>query len=234
MLIDTHCHCIGQYPEACARSSCWPDTFFLMTTRLREWDIVAAMASSEIVPSFGIHPWYVDQHLDLLPHMNCHDRLDNGNVLIQQLDHYRNALSGRIVIGEIGLDFGDKYKHSKEAPIAFFKVFMEYAGMYRLPVSVHCVKAHGFFLEYLTSLAASNKLPSALIMHSYSGSAEMTKSLVLLSQTKTFESKLFFSFSNLVNGRSLKRTVSDLAASFSRCIKFKLYPSGSSFKMFNS
>lgn len=117
-------------------------------------------------------------------------------------------------IGEIGLDklfripsngyYGNpshsetvKLTPSKvtmEHQLALFKRQLKLAEDMNLPVSLHCVKAHGAFFDSLVN--SYLKIP-VIILHSYTGSAEQAKAWIR--QTAKQERQLKFLFSNYIN-----------------------------------
>lgn len=127
-------------------------------------------------------------------------------------------------IGEIGLDklfriptngfYGNQSSPLKDTDVKLSpcKVTMKHqelvfvrqlsiANELRKPVSLHCVKAHGLLYE----LAAKRLQPNipAMTLHSYSGSVDQATMWVREFSKK--ESKLYFSFSNYINGVEAKR-----------------------------
>lgn len=129
--------------------------------------------------------------------------------------------SGRIFgIGEIGLDkifkipssgyFGNvnytdvsltKSKVSIDHQLAVFCRQMELADRLKVPVSLHCVKAHGPLYD---TVARNYIHCSNVILHSYSGSGDQAQRWV--NDFKKLKRKLSFSFSDFVNGKEEKNS----------------------------
>ena len=123
-------------------------------TRENDWPTVLKLARQHefIVPSFGYHPWYLDQRTS-----------DWESRLQEHLDAIPSA------VGEIGLDRWMK-NHDREMQERMFVTQLRIAAERNLPVSIHCLKAWGPLLELLQY----NPLPDrGFLLHSYGGSAEM-------------------------------------------------------------
>ena len=87
-----------------------------------------------------------------------------------------------IAIGECGLDFSrGKSPELRARQVAAFRGHAELARETGLPLSIHCVKAHGVLLELLREQPLP---PSA--MHAYSGSAELAGQLAKLGHYISF------------------------------------------------
>jgi TatD DNase family protein len=83
-----------------------------------------------------------------------------------------------------------------------FREQIELAADLQRSVVIHCVASHGKLLNILQDIALKRKekeliLPSSLILHSYSGSADMIKSFLALE--KVAKVRVFFSY----NGKQL-------------------------------
>lgn len=117
-------------------------------------------------------------------------------------------------IGEVGLDklfripsngfYGNpKYaetvkltpsKVTMEHQLALFNRQLKLAEDMNLPVSLHCVKAHGAFYDALVN--SYLKIP-VIILHSYTGSVEQAQAWIR--QTAKQQRQLKFLFSNYIN-----------------------------------
>ena len=142
-----------------------------------DWEEVAALAlvHREIVPFFGIHPWFSDTVTD-----GWH----------QRLQAVADALEQPSGIGETGLD--------RSCPIDFetqqrlFMAHLELAAQRNWPVAVHCVKAWGPMVDLLLEFSRQRSLPP-LMIHSFTGSTEIMKRLTALG--------CFISYSETLAGR---------------------------------
>lgn len=134
-----------------------------------DWRRVAELARNHpdlIIPSFGLHPWYV------------HERgPDWQGTLAKWLDRTPGA-----VVGEIGLDRW-KPQLSYEAQEEVFVVQLRMALQRRLPASIHCLKAWG----RLQALLQSESTPgSAFLLHSFGGPVEMIQPLAAIGSYFSF------------------------------------------------
>ena len=113
-----------------------------------DWDKIAVLAEEfpqQIIPAFGLHPWYIGQALP-----GWEERLAGF------LSRFPAAL-----VGETGLD---KLK-GIAAPLQeqFFLEHIRLAGEFDRPLIIHAVKA-AEWLEKFWQL-----LPSKFVLHSFSG-----------------------------------------------------------------
>ena len=120
-----------------------------------DWNKVIMLAEqyTEVIPAFGIHPWYIDCIAD-----------DWQNKLDTYLQKHPLAW-----VGECGIDRLKNPDTDLQAQI--FKFHAESANKYHRPLIVHCVKADAEMAK-LCSL-----LPQRTIFHSFTGSAEWGKFL---------------------------------------------------------
>ena len=127
-------------------------------TRPEDWGSVLALAEGhkEIVPCFGLHPWFLDKAragwLDLLE------------------DFLTRAPS---CVGEIGLDYAVDTDPGKQE--AAFRAQLQLAKKLKRPVSIHCVKAWGRLLAII-----KEEQPPAFMLHAYGGPPEMVNNLARL------------------------------------------------------
>jgi TatD DNase family protein len=183
IFFDSHCHLqderygdtagavIGRARNAGVKNmSCCAASF-------HEWDRIAVLASSYncVIPSFGIHPWYLDSAPENWPDM----------------------LRGRLLsmpsgVGETGLDFTIE-KFSRDMQENFFRAHIRIANELDRPVSIHCRKAWQRLIGIL-----NEECPRCRgLVHSYSGAAEMVPMLESLG--------LYISFSGAITGSNNKR-----------------------------
>ena len=146
-----------------------------------DWDAVADLARRHpdfILPSFGIHPWYV------------HERTATWK---DRLNRYLDEVPGAVV-GEIGLDrwilecppaaragiSPELARHQAASLPEQEEVFGEQlriAADRNLPASLHCLQAWGAMAERLRS---GPRPACGFLLHSYGGPAEMVASLARL------------------------------------------------------
>lgn len=133
---------------------------------------VTADSTLEIVPAFGVHPWWAHE---LDP--------DNLKPLRDILTRYPAAS-----LGEIGLC---KSARGKQVPVdvqvAAFRAQLELASELKRTCVLHCVGYYGKLLELLLSIGrAGKRLPPVLVLHSYSGPPDMMRSFLALPDTRVF------------------------------------------------
>lgn len=125
-----------------------------------DWRAVAALARTYpdlVIPSFGLHPWYVAEQDPA-----WRTRLEDC------LGHLPAA-----AVGEIGLDLwkpGLAYEGQEEA----FVFQLRLAAERQRPVSIHCLRAWGRLAELLR---ANPRPACGFLLHSYGGPKEMVEAL---------------------------------------------------------
>ena len=126
-----------------------------------DWPLVAELSKRfpEVLPSFGYHPWYLQERTD---HWQKN--------LVQLLDETPS------VVGEIGLDRWKPdlpYDGQEEA----FTWQLRAAAERNLPASIHCLQAWGRLHELLRDHPRPKR---GFLLHSYGGSKEMVEPLAKL------------------------------------------------------
>lgn len=126
-----------------------------------DWPQVLALAQAQpmVLPSFGYHPWYIEERTPDWQATLC---------------RYLDAVPG--AVGEIGLDRwkpGLSYTDQESV----FVTQLRLAAERNLPVSIHCLQAWGKLL----ALLRTNPRPArGFLLHSYGGSAELVAPLAKL------------------------------------------------------
>jgi TatD DNase family protein len=126
-----------------------------------DWAEVAALAGrySQVIPSFGYHPWYV------------RERSPNWQQNLQQ--YLESQPAG---VGEIGLDRWIKdYDLADQETVFLWQ--LRFAAERNLPVSIHCLKTWGRLAELLRS---EPRPACGFLLHSYGGPREMIRPLAEL------------------------------------------------------
>jgi TatD DNase family protein len=131
----------------------------------------------KIVNFIGIHPWSFNEF--------SLEELEKR--LIENPD---------IHVGEIGVDKLVQNTCSATQYV-FFEKQMDLAVKYNRKVSIHCVRDHGYLVDYFRRIG--DNCPKKIMFHSFSGSAEISRQLLKMKQSDRF----YFSFSIFVNGRYL-------------------------------
>ncbi len=160
-MIDAHCHLQDpQIPQTRIAEiiaegiAAGIQTWVVNGTRESDWPRVAELADrypEHILPSFGLHPWYVSERTS-----------EWQDSLIDYLDRYPAA-----GVGEIGLDRWVR-GHDIAEQLPLFQQQWRLAVEWQRPITVHCLKAWGHLDQALSDLPAS-----AYLLHSYSGPVEM-------------------------------------------------------------
>lgn len=204
-LFDAHCHLqderlTGCLPAVLSRADkAGVKRMLCCGCHERNWDAVRGLASDhpEIVPSFGIHPWYLQGRTEGWP--ACNPVVADSTA--GRLETLERFLVGQPSgVGEIGLDHatGDR---SDEEQAEVFIAQLRLARRLRRPVSLHCRKAWGQLLEILSR---EGGVGWGGLIHSYSGSAELVGPLE--------EMGLYISFSGVITRSGNKRSRQALAA----------------------
>lgn len=145
-------------------------------THETDWPDVAALARQHafVVPSFGLHPWYV------------------GNASARWRDTLQQFLDThpRAGLGEIGLDRwmlerakpdDPRLAGLRRASLAeqreAFAAQLALAVARGRAVTIHCIDAWGALLDTLRS---TPRLPRGFLLHAYGGSAEMVRDFAAL------------------------------------------------------
>lgn len=154
-LIDTHCHlndpvfaetlpAVLERARAAGVRACVVPAYD--GPSLARTSQVASLYPGEILPAYGLHPWFVSSGADLM--------------------EVRNRLQGQdaVAVGEIGLDASDGCP-PLDLQISFFRAQLDLAAALGLPVLIHCRKAYDAL--YACLLPYRGRLQG--ILHSYSG-----------------------------------------------------------------
>ncbi|MDX2012521.1 MAG: TatD family hydrolase [Myxococcaceae bacterium] len=170
-MIDSHCHLDMPRFEA-DRSDVLERAWAAGVTGLvvpgvapSTWNALLEWPSRDrrVQVGLGIHPQF-------LPELDARD--DEKH--LAELD----TLLGRgvaVAVGECGLDGPTRERVPMERQLRVLKAHFALARKHRLPLLMHCLRAHPELLKLLES----EPVPEAgLLMHSYSGSADLTKKYV--------------------------------------------------------
>jgi len=184
MLIDSHLHLqdpvfLPDFPDVLKRArDAGVRVMICNATSEKDWNRVRELAEQipEIVPCFGVHPWYLTHRQS-----GWQDRL---SALLQTVPS---------AIGEAGLDrwYEDRDEKQQEE---VFRDQLELARYHRRPIMVHCLKAWGWLQKVLGEVG---ELPAGFLLHAYGGPVELIRPLS--------EKGAFFSFAgNVLDERKVR------------------------------
>jgi TatD DNase family protein len=136
-------------------------------TREDDWPRVLALAQArpDIVPCFGLHPWFVSQKTAAW--LSC---------LEQMLVSWPSG------VGEIGLDRWIRPRDESDQENVF-GMQLRVASKYGRPAMIHCVRAWDRLSRVL---AEEGPFPAGLLIHAFGGSVELGKSLVQMGAYLSF------------------------------------------------
>ncbi|KAF1794405.1 hypothetical protein PC129_g462 [Phytophthora cactorum] len=194
-LIDAHCHL---HDERLWSSGSPPSrhTFKSVLSRVRkayvthvvscatherDWRVLEQLMEQQkdnnslnIVPAFGIHPWWAQEVSPMT--------LDGLKPLRTILTRYPAAS-----VGEIGLCKSARGRHVPvDVQVEAFRAQLEIAAELERACVLHCVGYYGKMLKILQDTGQSGRLPPVLVLHSYSGPPDMMRSFLTLRDTRVF------------------------------------------------
>jgi TatD DNase family protein len=151
---------------------------FLNSVEPAEWSWLATKAEAygNIIPFFGIHPWFTDR-----------DHPPNWESLLSE----KLALQPWYQVGEIGIDrIKAKYEPERyplERQVDIFTRQMEIAASHGRFVAVHCVRAWDLVLPILEKFKGRVRG----IMHYFSGSEDIMFKVIDLGYFTSFLSTVY-------------------------------------------
>jgi Tat protein secretion system quality control protein TatD with DNase activity len=194
MNYDAHNH-VHDTPDLLINHKLRTTRMCLMGVHPADWPTVIACHLSDpdrFDMSFGIHPWFAHRYTLDGPHWTYLEAL---------LGEYPSAHVGEIGLDRVAVDPTTKLRYPFDHQLAVCRLQMELAARYDRPVNMHCVRAHGHLLDLLRGW--TSPYPRAIILHSYSGSADVLKALLKL---KGVGERVYVSVSSVVSMRSPKWT----------------------------
>lgn len=163
------------------------DKMLCVSAKPSDWKRLEELADEykNIIPAFGVHPWYVKEAKN--------SWLDDLRFFVEK--------NPQALIGEIGLD-GYKDKTGQED---FFKQQLLLAVEYSRPIVIHSVKAQNWF-ENNWQL-----LPDKFVFHSYNGSKDFLKEVINHNAYVSFSFSILANkdFAELVNIVPLHRLLAE-------------------------
>jgi TatD DNase family protein len=123
-----------------------------------DWPRVALLARQhrEIIPCYGLHPWYVGE------------RTDQWDRTLEDL-----LITGPAGVGEIGLDRWIEPRDER-AQEEVFRRQLDMARRLHRPAMIHCLQAWGWLMEVLR---VEHPPDAGFLVHAYGGSVELIKPL---------------------------------------------------------
>jgi len=224
LLVDTHGHpqldrerheAYIEEEESMKKDHCTEVVALSCAVSESDWESTLAYASrsEKILPGLGIHPWYLEG-------LSSTWLTDLETLLVQHPS---------AIVAEIGLckiaKFVRSHPDGKAAALQMQRrVFLDQlqlAAKLKRPVSVHCVQQQGPFMAVMKEMVEEarkktkkksddsntdqatkliNAFPTAIGMHSFTGTAHHVKEILKFEKTWFPNQKLFyFGFSHAVN-----------------------------------
>lgn len=140
-------------------------------TQPSDWDAVETLSSSStpgaVFPQLGLHPYFVSAAGDV--HVWA-------PLLLTRLRALRERFPG-VGVGEAGLDRSSHALTTSpwNLQLAAFRAQVSIAAELRMPLTIHCVRAHTVLVDELKQMTTT--LPTALLLHSWAGSPRDAASL---------------------------------------------------------
>ncbi len=185
-LFDAHCHLADARLAHCAhavldeaRTDAGVAHAVVNGTCEADWPSVAAFAAAAprgvVIPSFGLHPW----------------RVADASSCWEEALEAALAAHPRAALGEAGLHAGVDCAASAAQQDAALRTQLTLATSARRPLSLHCVGAPAALLDALRACAPpAGYGDTGLLLHGYSGSAEMVPRLAALGACFSFSAAL--------------------------------------------
>lgn len=168
MLIDTHCHLdfdvfSDDRAAIIAQAEAIGIKYLVIPgVTVNNWQPIQALCRQyplQLLPALGLHPCFWQQHQE------------------QHLSLLEQALTANnpVAVGEIGLDFFIE-NPNENWQLQLFREQVRLAKQHKLPIIVHCRKAHDQCFKILRELA----FQEGGFMHAFSGSLQQAKRFVEL------------------------------------------------------
>ncbi|KAJ2779837.1 Cut9-interacting protein scn1 [Coemansia interrupta] len=199
MLYDVHCH-IQETPASYGVIKSQDNIrYCVQATNYVDWKDVVELKrrfGDKVIPAFGIHPWFVE-------------KIESGDIPPYWKDDLRRLIKEHGgIVGECGLDKVARNRESNqvypfEPQIGLLKEHLRLACELNVPVSLHCVRAFGALADVLRDGQERKTLPPHIMLHSYSGSADMLRQMFCRGE---LGGRIYVSFSQFVNGRNVEKS----------------------------
>lgn len=197
-MIDTHCHLASpkfdhDRAEVIRRArEAGVTELVLPSVGPSDFSALRALAAAEpgLHAAYGIHP----QLLAELP--------ASGDDLLLRLLETVLAAGGAVAVGECGLDGPCAEAGAPmDRQVRLLRAQLALARRHRLPVLLHCLKAH----DALLAVLEAEPLPAGGVLHSWSGSAEQVAPFARLGLGFSFAGPI--TFENARRGPAALRAV---------------------------
>jgi len=191
-VIDAHCHLTDdtRFFSYVANKSVNVKGLCLCSASPADWPLVqkaiTEFSAPDMYACFGVHPWKCQS-------VSSEDTSWTSTLTEYLVNHPQS------LVGEIGLDkasAAETFKTGHQQKI--FELQFNIASALRRPVNSHCVRAHGWLLDFLRKYAEDDtKFFPRVLCHSWTGSPEMVTGLLKL--PKNTGKKIWFGFSGAIN-----------------------------------
>ncbi|KAJ2373180.1 Cut9-interacting protein scn1 [Coemansia sp. RSA 2607] len=199
MIYDVHCH-IQETPASYGVLELQENIrYCVQATNYVDWKDVVELKQrfgDKIIPAFGVHLWFVE-------------KVESGDIPSNWKDELRRLIKEHGgIVGECGLDKVARNRESNkvypfEPQIRLLKEQLEIACELDVAVSLHCVRAFGTLVDVLQDGQKRGMLPPRIMLHSYSGSADMLRQIFCKGE---LGKRIYVSFSHFVNGRNVEKS----------------------------
>lgn len=174
-MFDCHCHLLDISPPAHASllaglTACGIKKIYCNSVSADQWPTLTSLAANhqEILPFYGIHPWYI-----------------NKNSVAADLEALAALLkNNHFFCGEIGLDRFCRTDFALQEDV--FIRQLDLAAATRSFVAIHCVKAWGRLLDILTEYQGK----ISFMIHAFQGSKEVMERLVAMGGMISFSPRV--------------------------------------------
>ncbi|WP_160153922.1 TatD family hydrolase [Microbulbifer sp. ALW1] len=168
-LIDSHCH-FDFDAFAADRQQVWArcevlgvQGMVIPGVSIPQWRHLFALVNTQTgwYGAVGVHPWWV-KDLAIVP-----ERL--ASAIVERVGRERSGANRCVAVGECGLDANIETPLAEQLPV--FKAQIEAAAALKLPLIIHCVRAHNEIIRLLKQCY----LPCGGVIHAFSGSREIAE-----------------------------------------------------------
>ncbi|KAJ2724661.1 Cut9-interacting protein scn1 [Coemansia sp. Benny D115] len=206
MRFDTHCHIqeqLGAAEPFFADQGSSDRAFCALGTHCGDWVNVVAvkrLGGERVVAGFGVHPWFAEQTAaDGSSSSSSSSAVREDWVAeLRQLVQQHGGIVGECGLDKAARDRATGKVYSMAVQKQVLQAQLDIAAALSVPVSLHCVRAHGTLAEMLSAMGRAGALPPRIALHSYSGSADMLSQMFLRGELGR---RVYVGFSAAVNAR---------------------------------